>query len=695
MEQESFRDESVAKLLNDHYISIKVDREEYPQIDKKYQKLFLQKYGKRGGWPLSVFFSPNREVFHLATYIPKEEGYGSKGLMKLLPEFAALQKKPKVFNRRIDLYKKLAEEESKRQELKAGVLSQMIQQAVSEIAKTYDEQYGGFAFRPKYPEASKIELLLTAYRLSGDRDALKMAKETLHKMAQSGVYDQVEGGFFRYTTDEAWLNPHFEKMLYNQALLGRVYLKGWQLDGLPRHAQVTRDILDYVLRDMASEQGGFFSATDADSEGHEGKFFVWDRQEIEDALPEDLAKLAIALFNVTDNGNFESSNILYLSQLPETYANENNIPLAQLQQNIRQIREILYQVREQRPHPLRDEKIVTAWNGMMITTLALAGGQFSEPRYTEAAIRAANFVWRHNRRSKGRLYRAHLNGNSSVAASQEDYAWFGEALVTLYDVTSNRLWLERAKEIADGMISQFHDARSGGFYMSSAEAEVAGMGRGKDIEDGATPSGNSVALRLLAQLAARVPPGLEEPGDGAYNYGELADETMAVFATTVEDSPISYSWFLAASEERIKGETGQILYAGKGTVQAKVAVRPQLAKVSDKLWDLSVTLNMADGWHVNSIEPLQDYLKATTLSVPAEGDWVLEEVNYPQSVVRSLGFSREPLSLYEGEVTITATLKQTAAQSLRIPLSLQVQSCSDQVCLAPEELSLSVSTAIE
>ena len=693
MERESFENREIAEFLNQNFISIKVDREQRPDLDASYMTAVTLITG-RGGWPMSTFLTTDGKPFYGGTYFPPTE------FLQILQRIDQLWSEQQEIL--IDQGERVAKAVNAANSIKgkAGKLgADTISQAIDAMMDRYADLQGGFGSAPKFPNETMLLMLLQSMERQGDEKALNALIHTLDAMYQGGIHDQIGGGFHRYSIDDEWLVPHFEKMLYNQALLGRVYLKGWQLDELPRHAQVTRDILDYVLRDMTSEQGGFFSATDADSEGHEGRFFVWDRQELQDALPENLARLAIELFNVTDSGNFESRNILYLPQLPESYAAENNIPLAQLQQNIRQIREILYQVRDRRPHPARDEKIVTAWNGMMITTLALAGQQLSDSRYTSAAINAAEFIWRHNRRSRGVLYRVHLNGNSSVAASQEDYAWLGEALVALYDVTGNMLWLDRAREIADGMIRQFHDAGLGGFYMSNNETLLAGMGRGKDIDDGAIPSGNSVALRLLTQLATRVPPqipsGLEASNGGSINYGDLADETMVAFATTVEDSPLNYSWFLAASEERIKGETGQVQYAGQGTVQAKIAARPKSDKGFDNVWELSVTLNMADGWHVNSIEPLQDYLVATTLSVPVQADWVLAEVNYPPSVVRSLGFSREPLSLYEGKVTISATLIQKSAKPLHIPLLLKVQSCSDQVCLAPEELSFSISIAIE
>lgn len=674
MERESFESPEIAEFLNKHFISIKVDREQRPDLDAGYMTAVMLMAG-HGGWPMSTFLTTDGKPFHGGTYFPPTE------FLQLL------QRVDKLWNEQQALLIKqgdrvsIAVAEISSNKGKAGKLgAETIDRAAANIMENYDELQGGFGDAPKFPNETMLLMLLQRVERQANKQALDAVIHTLDEMYQGGIHDHIGGGFHRYSTDSAWLVPHFEKMLYNQALLGRAYLKTWQLGGLPRHAQVTRNILDYVLRGMTSKQGGFYSASDADSEGHEGKFFVWDKQELQDALPEELASQAIDIFNVSDKGNFESSNILYLPLLPEIYAKENKIDLAQLQDNIQQIRSILYNVREKRPRPIRDEKIITAWNGMMVTTLALAGQQLAEPRYTEAAINAANFLWNYNRQSQGVLYRIHLDGHSSIVASQEDYAWLGEALVTLYDVTGNPIWLERAKEIADGMIRQFHDPKLGGFYMSNTDVILAGTGRIKDIEDGAIPSGNSVALRLLSLLATRT---------GELQYTELADKTMAAFAASVDASPLNYTWFLLASEEHLNGETGSILYAGHGAVQTKAATQQKVKKV----WNVSVTLNINEGWHVNSHRPKQKYLIATDLSVPEHSGWELEKVSYPQPVTRNLGFTQEPLELFEGRVSITAKLIQKSDESLQIPLSLKLQSCSDKVCLAPEELKLLLSTA--
>lgn len=681
MERESFEDLAIAEYLNNNFIAIKVDREQRPDLDASYMMAVMLITGS-GGWPMSTFLTTDAKPFYGGTYFPPEN------FLELLRRINQLwHEQPSELIAQGEL---VATEVAEFSAIKgeAGKLDDAVfAEAANSLMESYDELQGGFGSAPKFPNETMLLMLMQRverFGLQNSRDAMNALIHTLDAMYQGGIHDHIGGGFHRYSIDDEWLVPHFEKMLYNQALLARTYLKGWQLSGLTRHATVARNTLDYVLRDMRSDQGAFYSATDADSEGDEGKFFVWDREELHQLLPDQLAKRAIDLFNITANGNFESSNILHLPQRPAEYARENKIELNILLSEIEQIRELLYAAREKRPHPARDEKIVSAWNGMMITTFALAGQQLAEPRYIDAATTAGEFIWRNNRPSRGRLNRVHLNGKSSVAASQEDYAWLGEAMVTLYDVTQDMKWLARARELADGMVELFHDSSQGGFYMSSTDVVVSGIGRTKDLDDGAIPSGNSMALRLLSLLANRT----EE-----LRYAELADKTIAAFATTVKQSPLNYSWFLLAGEEHLKSETGSLLYAGQGTVRVKAtAFLPK--RVGDD-WELSLTLKMKDGWHVNAHIPKQKYLIGTTIGMAEKSGWKLEQVSYPSAVTRTLGFSREALDLYENEVTITARLKHQGDAPLHIPLTLNVQSCSDKICLAPEKLSLAISTASE
>jgi len=448
---------------------------------------------------------------------------------------------------------------------------------------------------------------------------------------------------------------------------------------------VARETLDYVLRDMTSPDGGFYSATDADSEGKEGFFFLWSQQQIQQALPPEDARLAIDLFGVTAKGNFEGSNILHLPVALDSYARQTEQPLPVLLKSLDRIREQLRVVREERIHPLRDDKVITAWNGMMITTLAMAGDQLSESRYLDAATQAAAFIWERNHNRKEGLLRVHLNGSSSVPAVQNDHAYYAESLIHLFDVTQNNVWLERAKEITDAMLTRFWDQERGGFFMNSADDGLSTMGRPKDSDDNAIPSGNAVALRALAMLAKRA---------GAVEYGIKANATLVAFAGLINRRPMGYAYMLSAADELLNGELGAHQYAGRGVVEAQAQVT---ADADGKDW-LTVEIKMAPGWHINAYKPLQDYLIPTELELgKAASAWQLGAVTYPAPEIKRLGFQREPLALHKDAITLRAELKrrddQPAEQALVLPIKLNLQACDDRICLAPETLRLGLSQA--
>jgi hypothetical protein len=543
---------------------------------------------------------------------------------------------------------------------------QAVTHTVEMILSNYDELQGGFSQAPKFPHESYLLLLIQQAHRQPDNSELKEAiTHTLDSMLQGGIYDQVGGGFHRYAIDNEWLVPHFEKMLYNQALLARVYMEGWQLTGKIRFKRTAEQILTYVLRDMRADRGGFYSATDADSEGEEGAFFVWTPQELKSILGESLSQLAISLYGVSEAGNFEGHSILYLPESLSEFSSHQQMPLSELVDKVEHIREQLYLQRKKRLHPLRDEKIITAWNGMMIHTLALAADRLNNPEYLKAAISAAEFIWQHNRRQDdGSLWRTHLNGNSSIAASQEDYAYLAESFVALFDVTAESKWLDRAIELTGIMLSRFSDSKKGGFYMSEQGSSVVGLSRIKDFDDGATPSGNSVALRLLAQLSTRT---------GDEQYKDSATAFIANYASMIEQQVTAYTYLLKAVDELQNGEISNHQYGGKGKVSAHMHVDNGR---------LSLQILITEGWHINSTKPLQDNLIATSLSDGSSA--TIKKIVYPDAQLKKLGFIKETLSLYEGPIVINAEIEQKDDRA--IPFVLTIQTCSDQVCLAPEKL---------
>ena len=511
---------------------------------------------------------------------------------------------------------------------------------------------------------------------SADDDATRnLIRFDLQMMARGGIYDQVGGGFHRYSTDAAWLVPHFEKMLYNQAQLARMYVHAWHLTGDAGLARVARQTLDYVLRDMTAPQGVFYSATDADSPGGEGLFFLWTPAQMRRALTPANAELAVDLYGVTERGNFEDANILHLPVSLSEFAARRDMPLAALLARVEDIRAVLYASRSLRTHPDRDEKIVTAWNGMMIVALAEAAQILDEPRYRRAALRAGESLWKHNRRDNDKLWRALLDGRSSVPAVQEDYAWLADGFIHLYDLTGDPRWLERAKVLVTTMNRLFWDDKASGYFMNTDSVGIATMARPKDSSDGAVPSGNAVALHVLAKLAHRT-------GDEAYR--RTANALLGAFANSINRSPSVYSYLLRGAQLLANGAAGPQLYAARGAVRASARIQANT---------LVVDLAIRPGWHINAHETLQEELIPTVVglekSVPG---WRPGVVSYPKPVLKTLGFLREELALYEGQVRITMKLQQTepAVAGPLIPVALRLQACDDSVCLPPERRVLLV-----
>jgi len=671
MEKESFDQEEVALLMNRWFVSIKVDREQRPDVDEVYMTA-VQLMTGRGGWPMSSFLTSDGKPFFGGTYFPRAT------FVDLLQKAAAAwqQQQPQLLEQAQEVADRVA-----RVTATAGEVEQvgieLAASAVEQVLAQHDERLGGFSRAPKFPHEPTLLFLLERALRTGDRKALAAVETSLDHMARGGIADQVGGGFHRYSTDSRWLVPHFEKMLYNQAHLARAYLEASRLTGDLLFERIARQTMEYVLRDMTSPEGAFYSATDADSEGREGEFFVWTPEEIRAALPAEDAELAIRLFGVTDAGNFEGSNILHLSRTLADSAAELNLTLPDLLARLDDIRQRLSEVREERIHPLRDDKIITAWNGMMITTLARAGDALGEERYLEAARRAADFLWKHNRRDDGRLWRVYLDGSSSVAATHEDYAYLAEAMVTLYDATGERRWLGRAISLARVMLTLFWDESAGGFFLSEDDHGGRLLVRPKSPMDGAIPSGNSVAVRVLAMLAERT---------GEALYRQKAEATLAAFSSQMRRAPTAFGYMLLGADELLQGGVGSLEYGARGAVRAMASL--DLDEGSSGR--VTVMVDLADGWHINSDKPLQAELVPTRLAV--EGDVLeLTGVEYPKAEQVMLGFEDEPVAVFQGTVRIGGTAVVNSGYRPRVArLALTVQACDDKKCLQPEELSFEV-----
>ncbi len=667
MEKESFENLGIANLLNQHFIAIKVDRERRPDVDKTYMNAVML-MTRHGGWPMSSFLTSDGKPFFGGTYFPPDRFH--ELIVKVASAWS--QMRPQL----IDQGERVAEaveQLSKRQAVAASLTQNVFASAITDALSIHDDLQGGFGQAPKFPREPLLFLLLEESERNNNKDVLHAVETTLDSMSRGGIYDQVGGGFHRYSTDNDWLVPHFEKMLYNQAHLGRVFLLAWRLTGDPSFRRIATQTIDYVLRDMTAPDGAFYSATDADSEGEEGRFFLWTREQIGAVLSDKDSQMAIELFGISGSGNFEGSNILHLPISLTDYAAQKGLPEAQLLSRVDRIRERLYQSRETREHPLRDEKILTAWNGMMISTLAQAGVLLDEPGYTDAAVRAAEFVWQHNRQDTGELWRVHLDGSSSIKAQQQDYAYLAEALVHVYDATGNMIWLQRAREIADGMLADFWDVDNGGFYMSHIQGLLTSMGRPRDGgTDNATPSGSSVALRVLQMLAAR---------SDNFEYGEHAHATLAAFAGLINRNPSSFGYMLSGASDLQFGELSAQRYVARGGVRARA--------IQTGADQITVDISIPQGWHINSNKPLQKDLIPTSLFINDNAvGWRIDKIQYPEPVTTKLGFQSEALSLYLGNVKIYLQLDSNANPSRILPLQLGIQACNDRICLPPEKVAL-------
>ncbi len=540
MAHECFENEAIAQLMNDHFISIKVDREERPDLDTIYMNAVQMMTG-HGGWPMTVFLTPAGVPFYGGTYFPPADRHNLPGFPRILISLseAYREKRADVAESASSLLTALNQtNEVSRYE--GGFTTAALDLAAQKLMRNFDPVHGGFGRAPKFPPSMTMSFLLRQYARTKDSGLLAAIELTLDKMACGGMYDQLGGGFHRYSVDERWLAPHFEKMLYDNALLARLYLDAWLVTNKPFYRQTVEEILDYVRREMTDANGGFYSTQDADSEGEEGKFFVWTPAEITALMGEEDAKLFCAFFDVTEAGNFEDHNILHVDEDFETVAQRLSVTPERMQQALMRGREILFHEREKRIKPYRDEKMLTAWNGLMMRSFAEAAQVLGRADYLEVARRNAEFVLT-NLRKDGRLLRTHRDGASKLNAYLEDYAYLADGLLALYEATFDVRWFNEARQLADTMIAQFWDEQDGGFFFTSHDHETL-ISRTKDFYDNATPSGNSVAAHVLLRLNLFT---------GEARYRELADTIFALMKSMLDRAPSGFGHLLCALDTAI------------------------------------------------------------------------------------------------------------------------------------------------
>ncbi len=562
MEHESFEDEEVAKLMNETFVSIKVDREERPDIDNIYMTV-CQMLSKGGcGWPLNVVMTPDKKPFFAATYIPKETRFGRPGMMDLVPRIKELWEndREKVLEsaENITAAVKKATDVTENNESKDLTVS-TLGVGYNQLLGRFDENNGGFGSSPKFPTSHNQLYLLRYWKRTGDDQALEMVEKTLQKMRQGGVYDHVGFGFHRYSTDPQWFLPHFEKMLYDQAMISMAYIEAYQATGNKEYADTAGEIFTYVMRDMTSKEGGFYSAEDADSEGEEGKFYVWEEDEIVDILGKEDAELIISTFNVSSTGNFSDeasgkktgANILHLKKPIPEIAASYDMSVEEFNKRIETSREKLFNVREKRVHPHKDDKILTDWNGLMIASLAKGGRVLNDPQYTEAAKKAADFILSDMRKPGGELLHRYRGGDAAIDSNIDDYSFFIWGLLELYESTFDIRYLQAAIELQNEMIKNFWDDKNSGFYFTSDSAEEL-IARQKEIYDGAVPSGNSVAMLNLLKIGRIT---------GNPEYDKKASELGRAFSNTVAQAPMAYTQLLCGLDFGI-GPSFEVVVVG-------------------------------------------------------------------------------------------------------------------------------------
>ena len=527
MEHESFENEQIAAVMNEHFINIKVDREERPDLDEIYMNAVQMLTGS-GGWPMTMFLAPDLKPFYGGTYFPPDDRYGRPGFARVLLGVveAYRERHESVLeqaNRITAGLNQLSETEAGDQPLDADVFNH----AYQDYRSRFDSRSGGFGSAPKFPPSMGLSLLLRHWHRTRNPNALEMVELTLQKMARGGMYDQIGGGFHRYSTDATWLVPHFEKMLYDNALLTTTYLETYQATGEAFYRTIAEETLDYVLREMYNpETGGFYSSQDADSEGVEGKFFVWTIDEIKDLLGAEHARIFCEYYDITESGNFEGKNILHVQTPPDVFARKLGIDLSALETILAEGRQKLFEVREQRVKPGLDDKILTSWNGLMVRSMASGYQILGHSRYLEAAEASANFVLTALSHDDG-LLRTHRAGKSHLNAYLEDYSYFIAGLINLYEATFNLHWLKDAQRLNEMMIEQFWDDAKGGFFFTSKGHESL-IVRSKSAYDGATPSGTSIAVHSLLRLAKL----LNQP-----DLSEKAQAALGLYSHQMESAP--------------------------------------------------------------------------------------------------------------------------------------------------------------
>ena len=709
MERQVFSNPDIAALMNEHFINIKVDREERPDLDEVYMTA-TQLMTTRGGWPNSVFLTPDLKPFYAGTYFPPTDMPGRPGFPRILLGLNEAWK-----TRRDEVLKQAEEITDAIRNIQnetfvptdtVTVDRALVDRAITYLTSRYDVQNGGFGGAPKFPPALPLELLLTDYQRTRDPQTLSIATHTLDAMARGGMYDHMGGGFHRYSTDARWRVPHFEKMLYNQSDLTRVYLLAYRITGNEAYRRVAEDILAYVAREMTGDGGAFYSAMDSETDAVEGIYYLWTEPEIRNVLGGD-ADLFFRIYALAPMPEDEGG-VLYMTGTADDIAPEYDITPDRLRNRVASMKLRLLEVRARRKRPLVDTKMVTAWNGLMIDAYAYAYDVTGNPKYRDNAIKAANFLLRHLRTDDGILMRTYRDGTVKYNGYQEDYAFLIRGLLRLHAVTGEARWRLEAMALTERMTDTFWDDKNGGFFFTDgSEALIVRM---KNPYDASMPSGNAVAAHALLELA-------HSTGNRAYLY--RTQRLFKTFAGQMENRPVSFTHLFLALDTYLATDWASLpgvgtidngwadrqnflplqpvqstaLSSGQTVVHATLSLSTPEPAV-DQSFDAIIRIRVEPGWHINAMPPLTKDLIPTTVTFNADVPVEVVSIAYPPGRMETFVFTDEPLSIYQDAVTIRATLimKSNARPdaSSRLRATLTYQACSEEVCLAPEEALLSI-----
>ena len=570
MEHESFEDVEVAKLMNDNFISIKVDREEMPEIDHLYMSVCQAMTG-RGGWPLTIVMSPDKEPFFAGTYFPKKGNGSQPGMMELIPSLM------NAWEHKQDDIKKTIKQvndyliRSNGSEPGKQITEETIKNAFINFTERFDNEFGGFGSTPKFPSPHNLIFLLRYFKTYGDSNAKDMVTHTLHQMRLGGIFDHVGYGFHRYSTDQRWFLPHFEKMLYDQAMISMAYLEAYEATKDQNLAKNTEEIFTYVIRDMMKKNGGFYSAEDADSEGEEGRFYIWTSNEIDQVLGSEKGEDFRKIFGIKKEGNFidEASghsmpeNIPYLDKSLSVFAETEDIDLNRLTKSIDESRKLLFFEREKRVHPLKDDKILTDWNGLMIAAMAKGGRILNKPVYIDAAHKSAQFILKNLRTNDGKLHKRFRNDEAGLQPHIDDYAFFIWGLLELYESTFETSFLASAIDLSNIMIHDFYDNENGGFFIGPNNGEKLII-RAKDSYDGAIPSGNAVAAMNCIKLSKYT---------GDLKWEKIAFKTFKTFSKKINQTPSSHAFMLSSYMFGVKSPKEVVIVGEKMNEEVNEKIR--------------------------------------------------------------------------------------------------------------------------